>query len=258
MIPFFTRPDLYLHLGTFPLPQVVNIRISDAPDFMIGLRVLFLSDIHLRPNVSDEKLSALIELIARQKADVILLGGDYAETDDDFQRFFRAFKGLCAPLGAFAAVGNNDFISAPILRDTLHSADVRLLQNECVRLDRFGGSLEIAGCDDHKYGAPRTDNLFSQAPAYRILLSHFPVSPNCRCDLMLSGHTHAGQCNFLGITPYSLFFERKYRLLGVRGLQQIGDMRLLIGNGIGVSRFPIRLGAQPHIYLLKFTGKDFC
>lgn len=255
---FFTRPDLYLHLGAFPSPQIVNIPISGAPDFMIGLRALFLSDVHLRPNVSDEKLSALIELIARQKADIILLGGDYAETEEDFRRFFYACRGLCAPLGIFAAVGNNDLLGASVLRDTLRSAEIRLLQNECVRLDISGGSLEIAGCDEHKYGAPRTDGLFSQTPAYRILLSHFPIKPDCRCNLMLSGHTHAGQFNLGGITPYSLFFERKYRLLGVRGLRQIGDMRLLIGNGIGVSRFPIRLGAQPQIYLLNFTEKDFC
>ena len=47
--------------------------------------------------------------------------------------------------------------------------------------------------------------------------------------------------------------EIKHKLLGVKGLKRIKDMRLLIGNGIGVSRIPMRIAAEPQIYLLNFV-----
>lgn len=225
---------------------------------MKPLRALFLSDVHLRPGVSNERLAGLIELVATQRADIILLGGDYAESTSDCLRFFEAFKAVHAPLGVYAIPGNNDMDSKATLRETMARAGVKLLKNSCSSLDFNGGRILIGGCDDHKYGSPCTKDLFpSTENAYRILLSHWPVQPDCECRLMLSGHTHAGQFNILGLTPYSVGFELKYPLLGVRGLKRLGDMRLLIGNGIGVSRIPLRIGAEPQIYLLEFTSEEF-
>ncbi|MBP3411161.1 MAG: metallophosphoesterase [Clostridia bacterium] len=256
---FFTRPDRYFHLGAFPVPEVKQIQIGGAPEFLKPLRVLFLSDVHLRPGVSNERLTALMELIASQGVDLILLGGDYAESREDCLRFFEAFRGIHAPLGAFAVPGNNDKASMPTLQSTMARAGVTLLNNRSITLAYNGGRIHIGGCDDHKYGSPCTSDLFSDGQdGYRILISHWPVQPDCACELMLSGHTHAGQFNILGITPYSVLFERKFRLLGVKGVQRIGDMRLLISSGIGVSRIPLRIGARPQIYLLNFVMEELC
>lgn len=256
---FYTRPDRYMHLGVFPEAGVAEVAIHDAPKFMHGLRLLFVSDVHLRPGVKDVQLAALMEQIAAQKADLILLGGDYAETPEQCLRFFEAFKDVSSPMGCYAVAGNNDFDSLSTLPATMEKAGVTLLDNACRSITLSGGRLEIGGCADHKYGQPRTRDLFSgRADAYRILISHFPVQPDCRCDLMLSGHTHGGQCNVLGITPYSIGFEHRFHLLGIRGLVRRGGMRLLIGNGIGVSRFPLRLGAAPQIYLLNFSDAATC
>jgi len=254
---FFTRPDRYWHLGVFPEAQLVPLRIGGAPEFMHGLRILFISDVHLRKSVKDGQLAALIRQIASQRADMLLLGGDYAESTADCLRFFKALEGLSWPMGAYAVPGNNDLDSMPTLRETTRRAGIELLVNAEHALDLPGGRLIIGGCDDHEYGHPRTSGLFRNAgDAYRILLSHYPVRPDCSCDLILSGHTHAGQCNVLGITPYSVGFEFTYHLQGVRGLKKVGDAQMLIGNGIGVSRFPFRLGAQPQIYLVEFGSKD--
>lgn len=247
-----TAPDHNLHIGFFPQPRLVRVAIGGAPAHMRPLRALFLSDVHLRRCVEDAQLEALIEQLAAQNASLLLLGGDYAEAPEQCLRFFRALGRVRPPLGAYAAVGNNDRMPVDALREAMAAVGVVLLKNECRRLALPGGALEIAGCDDHKYGAPRTRGLFSDSDAYRILLSHFPCAPDCACDLMLSGHTHAGQCNLLGLTPYSLGFEHRYRLLALRGLHRRNGMRLLVGNGIGVSRAPLRVGAEAQIYLLEF------
>ena len=236
----------------------MELTIPDAPPFLQGLRALFISDVHLRRGVSDVRLHALIAQIKNLKPDLILLGGDYAEGENPCLRFFEAFRAISCPLGCYAVPGNNDHPSISTLESTMATAGVTLLKNACAEIPLKGGRLFIGGCDEHKYGAPDTRNLFPEESGYRILLSHFPAMPHCRCDLMLSGHTHAGQCNFLGVTPYSIGFERRFRLLGVKGMRQIGDMRLLISSGIGVSRFPFRLGAAPQIYLLNFSPAANC
>lgn len=254
---FFTRPDRHWHLGVFPEAQPISLCIGDAPEFMHGVKALFISDVHLRPGVKDAQLNALVEQIRAQDADLLLLGGDYAETTKDCLRFFAALECLSFPLGAYAVPGNNDRDSMPTLLETMQRAGIQLLHNAACSLSLPGGRLAIGGCDDHKYGHPRTKGLFDGVPGdYRILLSHYPVLPDCECSLILSGHTHAGQCNVLGITPYSLGFEFWMHLQGVRGLKRFGDMRMFIGNGIGISRIPLRMGAQPQIYLLNFGRED--
>lgn len=248
---FFTPWDRYLHIGLFPLPRVEPISIPGAPKYLQGLRILFLSDIHLRPCVAEARLGALIDLIAAQRADLILLGGDYAESAAQCARFFQAFQHVKAPLGCFGVPGNND--DPTVLPGCMEGAGVELLCNRAAALQLPGGILQIGGCDDHLYGDPQTRGLFPE-DGYRILLSHYPVLPDCACELMLSGHTHGGQMNFFGVTPYSVGFEHSRGLLAIRGQRQIGNMRLAVCSGVGVSRLPLRIGAAPQILLVEFAG----
>ena len=247
------KPDLYLHMGWFPLPKVQETIIAGAPAFMQGLNALFVSDVHLRRPVAVDKLDALMGLISAQKADMILFGGDYAESSDQHRRFFQALSGVQARLGIYGVMGNNDreaFPDIEAFRSLAAKGGMRLLVNESLTLE---SGLSVGGCDDHKHGNPITKDLFSGG-AYRILISHFPVKPDCDAELMLSGHTHGGQFNFLGITPYSIGFEHRYRMESVSGLQPLNKGKLLVSEGIGVSRLPLRLGVKPKIHLLKFTS----
>ena len=249
------KPDSYLHIGWFPLPEIEEITIHDAPVFLQGLNVLFVSDVHLRRSVSGEKLSALISLIKAQNAGMILFGGDYAETADQHRRFFQALSEVHAKHGVYGVMGNNDreaFPDTKAFRKLAADGGMKLLVNEFETVDP-GGRLQIGGCDDHKWGKPETGKLFGDAD-YRILLSHFPVKPDCHADLMLSGHTHGGQFNLLGITPYSVGFEFKYHMEALSGLHSFAKRKLLVSPGIGVSRLPLRIGVKPKILLVKFTG----
>lgn len=243
--------DRYLRFGGFPAPRLVEIAIDGAPAYLRGLRALFLSDVHLRPNTPDAALGALIAQMAACAPDLILLGGDYAESARDCLRFFEALRGLHPALGCFAAPGNNDRWTG--LARFAARGEAALLINEARTIALPGGALSIGGVDEHKYGLPDSRDLFPAGAGYRILLSHFPVMPDCACELMLSGHTHAGQFNLLGLTPYALKFERRYAMLAVRGQGMRGSMRYLVGNGVGVSRIPLRVGAEPQLYLLKFS-----
>lgn len=250
----FVRPDRYFHAGVFPLPETKHILIDDAPEFLEGLRVTFVSDVHLRPKVSDERLAALIKEIRGMDADLILLGGDYAETAPDCARFFRFLSEIRPKYGCIGVFGNNDFICRDTLRAIMAENGAQLLLNEGISIDLPGGRLCIAGCDDHKYGSPETKDIFPEGD-YRILVSHQPCMPECAPELMLSGHTHGGQFNIFGLTPYFIGFEFSRRMLAVHGQVRIGNTRLLVGKGIGISRLPLRIGAAAEVYLIEF-GKN--
>ena len=138
-----------------------------------------------------------------------------------------------------------------------------LLVNRSVDVPRGEGIIRIGGIDDYRYGHPSFTKLFGgNKPklCYRILLSHYPVMPNVgpeqRPDLMLSGHTHGGQFNLLGVTPYAIYFEHFNRprraSVAVAGLHDIAGMKLLVSKGIGASRIQLRIGVRPEINLLIF------
>lgn len=234
----------------FPEPRVTHVQIETAPAALAGMRALFVSDVHLRKCVSDEKLDALLRLIAAQHADVLLLGGDYGEGAGQCARFFDALSPLRFPMGVYAVPGNNDDRDA--LPQCARRAGIRLLVNETASAAFRGHPLEIAGCDDYKFGQPQTENLFADPNNYRIFLSHFPVLPQCRCDLQFSGHTHGGQICLFGLTPYSLAFENRFGVTVVRGDNLVRGTRLLVSGGIGISKLPVRICASPEILLAEF------
>lgn len=242
---------------------VTEHRIGGAPAFMRGLRALFVTDVHILPNTTQAELDALVERIAAASPRLLLLGGDYSDFPKDCERFFRALGRLDFPLGAYGVLGNNDAEAweghLKLLRKTMSQAGCKLLVNASVDIPLAGGRLRVGGVDEYRYGNVHMNQRWSDVHfgnLYRILLSHYPVLPEDRPDLMLCGHTHGGQFNLLGLTPYALGFERfgkPHRAsAAISGLHDIGGMKLLVSKGIGASRLQLRVGVRPEINLLLF------
>jgi len=83
--------------------------------------------------------------------------------------------------------------------------------------------------DDTKtYLNEALENIIIDTNTYNILLNHRPqeidIANNKGYDLMLSGHTHAGQIFPMNIIEYLInpYFK---------GLYEIGDMKLYINQG---------------------------
>ena len=231
--------------------------ISDAPRFMRGLRVMFATDFHIRDHTPDSYVATLVSMLAAQRADLLLLGGDYGESAAAAKRLFTALSGKEFPLGVFGVPGNNDtesFSEHSVLR---RSFPGQLLVNELAEIRLNHGRLYIGGLDELKYGAYPKRGLFpNDVSGYGILISHYPCIPaavsGARPRLMLSGHTHGGQISMLGFSVYSLGLE-KDMVHAVSGVSEHGVTRLLVSPGIGVSRFPLRVGCAPSIHLIEFV-----
>lgn len=260
MSSLFPRPDLYIGTAKSSRIACKEEALPGAPEPVKGRRTLFITDVHLRPKVDPMPLRRMID---RAHADLILFGGDFADTRSEALRLFDALRGLSAPLGIFAVPGNNDteaFGSPERLARALEAIGCRLLVNESVSL--LGGTLTVGGVDEYRGGHPDCARIFPKSAGAKLLLSHYPILPRMPADALpdwiLSGHTHGGQFNCLGLTPYAIGFERigKEGSLApaqVAGIRRMGRTTLVVSKGIGTSRIPLRIGVRPEIHLLTFT-----
>lgn len=254
----FSRPDLYLAPATRIDVPIRELTVP-APAEWHGRTALFVSDIHLRNGMDAKRLTERMNAV---QADLILLGGDYADTRSEALRLFHAFRRLHAPLGIFAVCGNNDveaFGSHEALSEALSSFGARLLVNQSQPVD----GVWIGGADECRYGAPDYTNLFPQeVPSQRrILLSHYPLHnglTQAHPALMLSGHTHGGQFNAFGLTPYSIGFESFGKNARppvlVSGAKRFDETLLLVSKGVGGSRIPLRVGVRPEMHRISFQA----
>ena len=263
MFQFFSKPDHYIGLCGDLRCEVKAAQVPGASAFMRGTRALFVTDIHASARTTDADIAALKAKLAGVRADLLLFGGDFADEAEHAIRLLRGLSGLTAPLGVYTVVGNNDreaFENIDELRRLMGEAGIRLLVNEAVTLSVNGGKLIVAGLDEYKYGNPDATGLYPDAArpdTCRLLLSHYPIAVAPMPDLMLSGHTHGGQFNALGATPYTIGFERilKRRRASryIAGLHRHGDGWTLVGKGIGASRIPLRVGVAPEVNLIEFN-----
>lgn len=248
------------------------VEIARLPETMNGLRVLFASDVHVGGHFGEAALERLVSQMAKIPADLILWGGDYAETRAGQERFAAGIAYLSPRLGMLAVVGNNDWECFQgdygAMRALFSRAGAGLLVNEARNFSAPGGRLRVIGVDDMRYGRPDAPEFSrpAEAGAARILLCHNPAAlePLLRDakelpDLALCGHTHGGQISLFGLTPFDFFYEwggpNRRRFFRVTGAHNLEGMRLLVSNGIGASKLPLRVGAEPQIHLLTLWKK---
>ena len=186
----------------------------------------------------------------------MLLGGDLAESIPAARRMARAFCGQTYPMGIIAVPGNNDVEAFGSADAFAQAMPFPVLINGRMDLPMRGGVLRVGGVDEMKYGRADARGLFPRRRGvYDLLLSHYPCVPDfgfgARPRLMLCGHTHGGQIRLGGITPYLLGLERG-KIQGISGIYEKGGVGMLVSPGVGVSKWPIRLGAAPKIHCIEF------
>ena len=238
------------------------------PSSMRPLRIVYVSDVHMQswPFFTKSGLSSLVRKINAQNPDLVLFGGDYAESPDQTEAFFRALPVIRANYGVYAVLGEHDIPEdreqMSLLRAAMVAKNVTPLVNDVVSV-RIGTdtSILLAGLDDITTGSPDLHGVASQCrnEQFVIFLCHNPeVIPDAQLtldmngkrnwfDLGLFGHTHGGQIapfrDLLGIAPK---VPDEY----VHGIVTEGRSTYVISNGVGTSKLPIRLFCPPEIHVI--------
>ncbi len=234
-----------------------------------GRTILFMSDLHLSRMFPESAGRRLVSQAASLRPDLVLLGGDFAETAADQERLAPLLAGLRPSLGAFAVPGNNDyehfFQNGRSLADALGAIGVSLLVDSEACVETDGCRIRIFGFNSlTRYTTPAAPPFGHPAEnELRILMAHYPQSLqlhrlDCRVPphLAFAGHTHGGQIRFFGLTPFSFGFERRKKsaLMPVRGWTDAPGFPTLISPGVGTSRLPFRLNAPPTIHLITLAA----
>jgi predicted MPP superfamily phosphohydrolase len=240
----------------------VELPVRGLPRALSGLRVAQLSDFHFGPHIPPGYLESAVARAAAESPDLIALTGDFIDRGPEHVRAAaRLFRGLRAPLGVFAVLGNHDF-SVHTARgarkypgldgavaDSLAAEGVTVLRNRGARVERNGAALHVAGVDDLWSGASDLDAAFDGACPHtpRLLLAHNPQAAEQlgahRADLVLSGHTHGGQIN-LPVLGRLLLNKQARRWAA--GLYPLERGHLYVNTGVGFG-WRFRFGVRPEL-----------
>lgn len=186
------------------------IRSAKIPKAFDGFTILQLSDLHV--DMSQGALDRLSVLLQEIHYDICVLTGDYrGKTFGPYEATLAGMARVCAQLKkqVYGVLGNHDTIC---MLPGLEEMGIRMLLNECEKIERNNQRIYLAGIDDaHFYRADNIEKAASDIPRdeFSILLSHTPEiyrqAAHADFDLVLSGHTHGGQiCLPRGI-PITLF-----------------------------------------------------
>jgi len=246
--------------GSVNVP-VEPVSIAGLGTDLDGLKILQLSDLHLRHYVTLADLEAALAEAAPHAPDLVLITGDVADDLAQLPGALAMIADLNVPLGAFAVLGNHEYFQGVgKVRRIYDRSTVPLLINDSARIAVGTDSLLIAGIDDpRRMGVDHSDFFRTSiadavAPAVDsdtvVLMSHRPEAFDAAADagvhLTLAGHTHGGQ---IGLTGKSLlqvvrpegYFWGHYRRNG---------RHMYLTSGLG-HWFPFRLGCPPEAPIIQ-------
>jgi predicted MPP superfamily phosphohydrolase len=251
-----------------------KIHVTGLPPALSPLTVVQLTDIHVGPFMSGERLRTYVRAVNRLDPDLIALTGDFvAGAQEEAAPCVEALAGLRARYGIFACLGNHDLSAgvAAELSALFASVGIRMLVNDAATVVVRGSRIALLGIDDLAEGDADLPTAVTAAeaasPELKILLSHRPEifrsAAENGIDLVVAGHYHGGQIKLLP-QPQALSIARFMTPFpeGVFRLPASADERgnerrasnLFVGRGIGITGLPIRINCPPQIAHLMLEG----
>ena len=261
--------------------QVKNIKLQfkNLPEAFKGMRMVHISDIHSGSFQDIEAVNKGIDLILKQKADLIVFTGDLVnDRAIEMEPYQNSFGRLTAPLGVYSTLGNHDYgdyVQWPTAQEKIDNLESlkkvhanmgwRLLMNEHVVLEKGDEKIALLGIENWgakarfpKYGKMDLAHVGTEDIKFKILLSHDPshwdaqVLPEYNSiDLMLSGHTHGMQFGLEN--PYFKWSPVQWMYKQWAGLYEQGSQKLYVNRGYGFIGYPGRVGILPEITVIELV-----
>jgi predicted MPP superfamily phosphohydrolase len=232
-----------------------EMHFPHLPPEMDGLRVLHLSDLHLRHYVTLSDLENVLSDAAEYEPDLVAVTGDVADDLAQLPDALRMISELKAPLGTFATLGNHEYFrGVNDVRRIFDKSPVPLFINEGTAISVNGSRIFLGGIDDprrmgakdHAFFQRTIDQTlqFDGGEDFHILMSHRPdaldYASEVGIDLTLAGHTHGGQIGFGDRSAFERVWPDRY----LWGVYERRDSQLYTTSGMG-HWFPFRLGCPP-------------
>lgn len=241
-----------------PYGLVVERYEIETPKLKKPLRIVFVADIQTDRIGKHERRT--LETIMEQKADLILLGGDYLQyypgtpgTETLPERFRDLFLEipLSAPLGVFAITGNIDPPTQEGLRDYFTDTGIEAMFFSEI-IENLGAEQDLGPIDLVLLSVPDSvdgveDRGLTDTGNFLIMAGHYPnfaikdyQHTERAPDLMLAGHTHGGQVALPFYGPVRIKFTHREAIISrefLRGMKIFPNGgHFLITRGSGMER----------------------
>ena len=263
--------------------RVLNytLEYENLPDGFDGFQITQISDLHCGSFDNTKKVAYGLDLIDKQKSDLVLFTGDMVNNKANEARPWVEFIAkIKAPYGKFSVLGNHDYGD---YSDWENEADKKqnmeemyqihqdmgfdLLLNESRYIEKNGDRIALVGVEN--WGAGRfkkagdLEKSISKIESndFKILLSHDPshweaeVIPHAYpFHLTLSGHTHGFQFG-IEIPGWIKWSPIQWRYKQWAGIYENKEQKLNVNRGFGYLAYPGRVGIWPEITVITLKKK---
>lgn len=245
-----------------PVVRRADVTVADWPAGEPPRTVLLVSDVHVAgPDMPPARLARIVGRLNALHADLIVLTGDYISEKPVATALYKPaeivaqLSALHAPIGVVAVLGNHDHVDrqAAAFRRAFAVSPITLLDNDAVRR----GPFRVGGIDDLWSGRARVPVMEAALAALgtgpAIVLTHNPDAlPQLTAPTaaVMAGHTHCGQIVLPVYGPLATMSRHGVRF--VCGRVEDHGRTLFVTAGLGTSIVPIRLGAPPDVWLIRF------
>ena len=217
-----------------------------------GYRLVLLSDLHYGVSMSDEQLQKVADRISREDPDIVVLDGDIVDentTSEQMKSAFHILGTIDSKYGIYYTYGNHDKnnysttpnYTADQLAETIKRNDIQILEDDTAVIN---DEVVLIGRADRGYGNENRQTIFDLTSKLDkkqewVVLDHQPADyenvKKAGCDIILSGHTHAGQIWPAGLFASLFHFdELNY------GKIQRENLNAVVTSGIAGWGYPIR------------------
>ena len=217
-----------------------------------GYRLVLLSDLHYGVSMNDEQLQKVADRISREDPDIVVLDGDIVDentTSEQMKSAFHILGAIDSKYGIYYTYGNHDKnnysttpnYTADQLAETIKRNDIQILEDDTAVIN---DEVVLIGRADRGYGNENRQTIFDLTSKLDkkqewVVLDHQPADyenvKKAGCDIILSGHTHAGQIWPAGLFASLFHFdELNY------GKIQRENLNAVVTSGIAGWGYPIR------------------
>jgi predicted MPP superfamily phosphohydrolase len=214
----------------------------------VNARIVQVSDIHLGPINGKDYLKQIVDRINAAHPDTVLITGDLLDGRYHYDKDILLVLNDINATTYFSSGNHDDYANLTVVENLLKDTKVKWLRNELVEHN----GMYVIGLDDTRetknvgamlYAINMEHNLSKK---YTILMNHRPIGwkdASKYVNLMLSGHTHAGQ-----IWPFTyLIFIEGNVLHGIHRIPGNDHFMFYVSPGTGTWGPPMRIGSHTEI-----------
>lgn len=259
IIPLFLTFLLFIY-------GFLNIRIINEKKYTIytekkigeDIRTLFISDMHYGSIFNKEMLVDLKTRLDNVNADIVVLGGDIVDEETskkEMEEVFEVLGNINNNMGIYFVYGNHDEqqydknkkYNLEELNDILEKNNIKILMDNYLKVK---DNVILVGRNDYSVERKKLNDFLNKTSQdYLIVIDHQPVeyneNINMGVDLIVSGHTHAGQ-----IFPVKFLIDLFKTADLSYGYKRIDGMDAIVSSGISGWKYPIRTSSHSEYVII--------